>query len=76
MPVPNDTNQIFATPCEFIDKNLPICSVIRPIFSENAGAKAAIAGFTAMGLFKGQSNAFFDFVMSLADKADEAGRDR
>jgi hypothetical protein len=72
---PNDTNQIFATPCEFINKNLPPCSVIRPISIKEAGAIATIAFFTNMGLFKGQSDAFFDFVISLAEEADEARRD-
>lgn len=71
---PNDTNQIFAAPCEFISKNLPPCSVIRPISTQQAGASAAIAFFTAMGLFKGQSANFFEFVSELAEEADEATR--
>ena len=71
----NATNQIFAAPCEFIDKNLPLCSVIRPISTEQGGAKAAIAGFAAMGLFQGQSQAFFNFIAELAEEADEARRD-
>jgi hypothetical protein len=70
----NDTNQIFATPCEFIAKNLATCSVIRPISTQEAGATATIAFFTAMGLFQGQSKAFFDFVLALAEEADEARR--
>ncbi|MDB6022884.1 MAG: hypothetical protein JWQ04_2741 [Pedosphaera sp.] len=72
---PNDTNQIFATPCEFISKNLPLCSVIRPISTAQAGAKATIAFFTAMGLFQGQSQGFFNFVNELAEEADEARRE-
>src|SRR5260221_664938 len=36
----NDTNQIFATPCEFISPHLPLCSVIRPISTQQAGAAA------------------------------------
>jgi len=72
---PNDTNQIFAAPCDFIDRNLPLCSVIRPISPQNAGAVATIAFFTAMGLFQGQSRAFFNFVNELAEEADEARRD-
>src|SRR5258708_7702777 len=27
----NDTNQIFATPCEFTSSHLPLCSLIRPV---------------------------------------------
>ena len=71
---PNDTNQIFATPCEFIAPNLPVCSVIRPISDKLAGAVATVTFFTDMGLFIGQDNDFFDFLMSLAQKADEAKR--
>lgn len=71
---PNDTNQIFATPCEFIAPNLPPCSVIRPISTKQAGAVATIAFFTDMGLFQGQREDFFDFVMSLAHEADAARR--
>ncbi len=72
---PNDTNQIFAAPCEFIANNLPTCSSIRPISTQVAGATATIAFFTEMGLFKGQSEAFFDFVLSLAVEADAARRE-
>ena len=73
---PNDTNQIFPMPCEFIAKNLPPCSVIRPISTTLAGAVATIAFFTDMGLFIGQNDAFFDFVMSAAEEADEASRNQ
>jgi hypothetical protein len=72
---PNDTNQIFATPCEFINKNLPACSVIRPISTGQAGAQATIAFFTNMGLFQGQKDDFFDFVSTLAAEADAAKRE-
>src|SRR5258708_7892270 len=41
----NDTNQIFATPCEFIAQNLPLCSVIRPISTQQGGAVPTIAFF-------------------------------
>jgi hypothetical protein len=72
---PNDTNQIFPAPCEFVQKDLPLCSVIRPISTGQAGAVATIKFFTNMGLFLGQNNAFFDRVMSLAEEADEARRE-
>ena len=72
---PNDTNQIMPRPCKFISPDLPPCSVIRPTSTRQAGAVATIAFFTAMGLFQDQSNGFFDFVMSLAEAADAAGRD-
>jgi hypothetical protein len=61
-------------PCEFISAHLPLCSIIRPTSAEQAGAKAALAAFTNMGLFQGQSDAFFDMMASLADAADAAKR--
>ena len=72
---PNDTNQIFATPCEFIAANLPLCSVIRPISTEQGGAKATVAFFKNDGLFIGQSQAFLDFLRELAAEADAARRE-
>ena len=71
---PIDTNQIMPRPCTFISKDLPPCSVIRPTSTAQAGAVAAFRGFTAMGLFQGQSEAFFDFVFELAEEADQARR--
>lgn len=49
--------------------------LIRPISTRQAGAVATIAFFTAMGLFQGQSEQFFDFITSLAEAADAAKRD-
>ncbi len=71
----NDTNQIFATPCAFIDPNLPLCSVIRPISTRQGGAVATIAFFKSDGLFIGQSQAFLDFLSELAEAADAAQRE-
>ena len=71
---PIDTNQIMPRPCKFISPDLPPCAVIRPTSTKQAGAQAAIAFFTAMGLFRGQNDQFFDFVSALAIEADEAGR--
>jgi len=72
---PNDTNQIFATPCEFIAPNLPVCSVIRPISTEQGGAKATVAVFKNDGLFIGQTHGFLDFLNELAVEADAARRE-
>jgi hypothetical protein len=72
---PNDTNQIFATPCEFINKNLPPCSVIRPIGTAQAGAVATVVFFTNMGLFQGQKQDFFNRLNELAQEADAARRE-
>jgi hypothetical protein len=71
---PNDTNQIFPAPCQFIAANLQPCSVIRPISDKLAGAVATVAFFTDMGLFIGQDDGFFDLYMSLAQEADAARR--
>lgn len=72
---PIDTNQIMPRPCKFISPSLPPCSVIRPTSTANAGAVAAATGLTNSGLFTGQSQAFFDFLFELAEKADNASRD-
>ena len=67
------TNLILPEPCEFIP-GLPACSVVRPTIDELAGARAAVKGFTADGLFDGQSDAFFRFIRRLAREADAATR--
>jgi hypothetical protein len=71
---PEDTNQIMPAPCKFISAHLPLCSVVRPSSTHQAGAVATIAFFTAMGLFQGQSNAFFAVLEELAEEADAAVR--
>ena len=68
------TNLIFPEPCDFLDKSLPQVSVIRPSSTQNSGAMAAVKALTATGLFKGQSAAFFNAAMSLAQAADAAVR--
>ena len=68
------TNLILPEPCDFISPNLPQCSVIRPTLTQNAGAVATIKAFTADNLFFGQSDQFFDLVMTLAHEADAAKR--
>jgi hypothetical protein len=68
------TNLIFPEPCDFISKDLPDVSVIRPSSTKNSGAMAAVKGLTADGLFKGQSTEFFSFLTRLAQAADAAVR--
>ncbi len=63
---------IFPVPTEFISSSLPRCAVIRPTSDEFGGARAAVAGLTASGLFKGQSKGFFAALTALADAADAA----
>ncbi len=65
------TNLILPEPCPFIDASLPVCSVVRPTI---ATATGALKFLTAMGLFIGQSNAFFTFMTNLATAADAAQR--
>ncbi len=73
---PIDTNQVMPRPCEFISASLPLCSVVRPTSTEHAGAVAAAKGVAASGLFEGQSQAFIDLVLSLAEEADAARGER
>jgi hypothetical protein len=68
------TNLILPEPCPFINTDLPACSVIRPTKTTGA-ATGAVKFLTAMGLFSGQSPAFFTYLTSLATAADAAMRE-
>jgi hypothetical protein len=68
------TNLIMPEPCDFIDKHLPRCSIIRPTLTKNAGAVAAVTFLTDMGLFFNQSPHFFRALHALAIAADRARR--
>ena len=70
------TNLIFPVPCEFISKDLPRCSVIRPLADQFGGAVATAKSFIADGLFVGQSNEFLQTFMHMAEEADAARRVR
>jgi hypothetical protein len=65
------TNLIMPEPCPFLSRKLPVCSIIRPTETKGA-ARGALKFLTAMGLFIGQSPAFFEFLIDLAEDADEA----
>jgi hypothetical protein len=67
------TNLIMPEPCAFISPTLPRCSVIRPT-NTNGIAMAVVTFLTDMGLFIGQSPAFFSFMHQLAQEADAAQR--
>src|SRR6201997_3694946 len=67
------TNLIMPDPCPFIDASLPVCSVVRPTNTTGA-ATGALKFLTAMGLFIGQSEAFFSYLSGLAAAADAAQR--
>ena len=66
-------NLIMPEPCPFLDRNLPICSIIRPTKTEGV-AMGVVRFLTDMGLFIGQSPSFFTFMTQLARAADQARR--
>ncbi len=67
------TNLIMPEPCPFLSRKLPRCSIIRPTETKGV-AMGAVKFLTAMGLFKGQSPAFFSLLKDLAEDADAARR--
>ena len=62
---------IMPEPCPFLDPSLPICSIIRPTKTEGI-AMGVVQFLTDMGLFIGQSPAFFALLNQLAFEADHA----
>jgi hypothetical protein len=70
----NQTNLILPEPCEFLHRDLPNCSIVRPTLDDDGGAVATIKSFTADRLFAGQSPKFFRTIMDLARAADAAAR--
>ena len=66
-------NRIMPEPCPFLSRSLPVCSIIRPT-ETNGAATGALTFLTNMGLFRGQSQGFFDFMTELATEADAAQR--
>jgi ferritin-like protein len=68
------TNLIMPEPTtSWLGRRFPAVSIIRP--TETKGAAMGAAKFlTAMGLFRGQSPAFFTAVTTLAQQADAATR--
>ena len=67
-------NRIMPEPCPFLSHSLPVCSIIRPT-ETNGAAMGALNFLTSMGLFRGQSQGFFDFMTELATQADAAQRE-
>jgi hypothetical protein len=68
-------NLIMPEPCPFLDRSLPIVSIIRPTQTEGA-AMGALTFLTNMGLFIGQSPAFFTYMTQLARDADHTHHGR
>ncbi|MFN2540726.1 MAG: ferritin-like domain-containing protein [Chthoniobacterales bacterium] len=69
-----DKALIMPEPCPFLDRSLPIVSIIRPTNTEGA-AMGALTFLTDMGLFISQSSAFFAYMKQLARAADAAERE-
>src|SRR5256885_2128848 len=70
-----DKALIMPEPCPFLDRSLPIVSIIRPTKTEGV-AMGALTFLTNMGLFIGQSPAFFAYMTDLAQQADHARHGR
>src|SRR5256886_2237987 len=70
-----DKALIMPEPCPFLDRSLPIVSIIRPTKTEGV-AMGALTFLTNMGLFIGQSPAFFAYLTQLAQAADHARHGR
>src|SRR5437667_6146435 len=66
-------NLIMPEPCPFLSRNLPRCSIIRPTKTQGV-AMGALKFLTDLGLFIGQSPAFFSYMRQLAQEADAARR--
>jgi len=64
---------IMPEPCPFLSRSLPPCSIIRPTETKGV-AMGALKFLTDMGLFIGQSPAFFSLMKQLAQTADAARR--
>ena len=62
---------IMPEPCPFLSPNLPRVSIVRPTNTEGV-AMATLEFLTSMGLFIGQSPAFFAYMRDLAHQADHA----
>jgi hypothetical protein len=66
-------NLIMPEPTVFLSRSFPVCSIVRPTETQGA-AMGAVRFLTAMGLFTGQSTAFFAELNALATNADLAQR--
>jgi len=64
-------NLIMPEPCPFLSRTFPKCSIIRPT-ETNGAAMGAVRALTNDGLFRGQSQAFFNLLNRLAQEADAA----
>jgi hypothetical protein len=66
-------NLIMPEPTPFLKRSLPICSIVRP--TNTQGIAMGVVNFlTETGLFRKQSDDFFDALKQLAREADAAQR--
>ena len=70
-PLPN---QVMATPCPFLNANLPRCAVVRPTNPALAGPVPFVKSLIQSGLFIGQIPGFFTTLNKLATAAQAATR--
>jgi hypothetical protein len=70
-------NLIMPEPCEFINKDLGACAVIRPTGPGRIDAVGAIQGFITDGLFVDhpQFKEFTTLLLEMAEEADQARRE-
>jgi hypothetical protein len=66
-------NLIMPEPAPFLNRSFPLCSIIRPTETEGI-AMGAVQALTNDGLFRGQSQEFFQLLHDLASDADRARR--
>jgi hypothetical protein len=66
-------NLIMPEPTAFLKRSLPICSIVRPTNTQGI-AMGVVAFLTETGLFRKQSEDFFDALQQLASEADAAQR--
>jgi hypothetical protein len=64
-------NLIMPEPAPFLKRSLPICSIVRPTQTKGI-AMGVVAFLTETGLFRKQSEDFFDAIKQLASEADAA----
>jgi len=72
------TNLIMPEPTLFLNAQLGLVSIIRPISTQQGGAVASVVSFTKDGLFldptTGKNTGIVDVLMELAEAADNAKR--
>jgi hypothetical protein len=67
-------NLIMPEPTPFLNRSFPLCSIIRPTETEGI-AMGAVQALTNDGLFRGQTQEFFQLLHDLASDADRARRE-